>query len=181
MNTGLKIRAGHQTMSNQTKNISDITFCPTGKAQGKIKYPIRLCVCPTMNWRCPIKLLIFSNKYLSNKSFLINKLQYPKYSFLQKHLYQKTLQKYNSKSFVFMSSSANKKEHWIQNNFFCICEHFMIPLKEAGMKLSISDSLEYWCGLVEYAKKILSLARVTRQWCKIFAVPRNKGWSDVLY
>ena len=37
----------------------------------------------------------------------------------------------------------------------------MIPLKEAGMKLSISDSLEYWCGLVEYAKKILSLARVT--------------------
>ena len=40
-------------------------------------------------------------------------------------------------------------------------EQFLIPLEEAGMKLSISDLLEHCYGLVEYAKKILSLARVS--------------------
>ena len=38
---------------------------------------------------------------------------------------------------------------------------FLIPLKEAGMKLSTSDLLEHWSGLVEMAKKIFSLARVS--------------------
>ena len=37
----------------------------------------------------------------------------------------------------------------------------MTPLKEAVMILSISDLLEHWRGLVEYVKKILSLARVS--------------------
>ena len=46
-----------------------------------------------------------------------------------------------SKDFVFMSSSPNKKKnHWIQNDLiFSICEQFLIPLKEAEMKWSISD------------------------------------------
>ena len=50
------------------------------------------------------------------------------------------------------------------------------------MKLSISDLSEHWCGLVEYAEKILSLARVSYLVTgrKIFAALRSKGWSDVL-
>ena len=68
-----------------------------------------------------------------------------------------------SKEFVFTSSSPNKKKkHWIQNDLiFSICEQFLIPLKEAEMKLSISDFWKHWYGLVEYAKKILSLVRVS--------------------
>ena len=121
-----------------------------------------MCFCPIINWRCPTKLLTLSNKHLSNKSFLIRKLEYSKYSFLQKHLYQKISQKYMSKSFVFTSSSAKKKKHWIQNNLiFSIREQFLIPLKEAGIKLSISGLLKHWRRLVEYEKKILSLARVS--------------------
>ena len=92
------------------KRKTHLTFYSTGKTGGKMKCPTRLCFCPTINWRCRTKLLIVSNKYLLNKSFLINKLRYPKYCFLQKHLYRKTLQKYNSKSFVLTSSSANKKK-----------------------------------------------------------------------
>ena len=37
----------------------------------------------------------------------------------------------------------------------------MIPSKEAGMKLPITGLLEHCYGLVEYAKKTLSLARVS--------------------
>ena len=46
-----------------------------------------------------------------------------------------------SKEFVFTSSSPNKKKkHWMQNDLiFSICEQFLIPLKEAEMKWSISD------------------------------------------
>ena len=117
---GLKITVGYRTMSDQIKNCPTKwktyrTFCPTGKIRGKIKCPTRLCLCSIINWRYPTKRSILSNKYLCNKSFLINKLQYPKYSFLQKPLYRITLQKYNSKSFVFTSSPANKqtKKHWI--------------------------------------------------------------------
>ena len=67
--------------------------------------------------------------------------------------------KCNSKSFVFTSSYANKQkiEYKI---IFSIREQFLIPLKKAGMKLSISDFLEHWCVLVENANKILSLTRV---------------------
>ena len=36
----------------------------------------------------------------------------------------------------------------------------MISLREAGMKVSILDLLGQWYGLVEYAKKTLSLAGV---------------------
>ena len=91
----------------------------------------------------------------------MNKLRYSKYSFLQKHLYRKTLRKYNSKSFD-LRHHLKTKRTLIQNNLiFSICEQFLIPLKEAGMKLSISDLLEHWYGLVEYAKKILSLVRVS--------------------
>ena len=71
----------------------------------------------------------------------------------------------------------------MQNDLiFSIFEQFLISLKEAGMKLSISDLSEHWCGLVEYAKKILSLARVSYLVTgrKIFAALRSKGWSDVL-
>ena len=85
------------------------TFCLTGKIWVKIKCATRLCFCSAINWRYPTKFLILSNKYFWNKSFLINKLQYLKYCFLQKPFYQKTLQKYNSKSFIFMSSPANKQ------------------------------------------------------------------------
>ena len=58
----------------------------------------------------------------------------------------------------------------------------MLPLKEAGMKVSILDLLGQWYGLVEYAKKTLSLAGVLYlvTWCKIFTAPRSKGWRDVL-
>ena len=45
----------------------------------------------------PDQTFIFSNKYISNKSFVIHKLQYPKYSLV----YQTTLHKYNFKSFRF--------------------------------------------------------------------------------
>ena len=116
------------------------TFCPTRKTRGKIKYPTRLCLYPTINWRYPTKLLILCNKYLSNKSFQINKLQYPKYSFYRK-LIMKGFKEIYSKEFVFTSSSPKKKKnHWIQNDLiFSICEQFLIPLKEAEMKWSISD------------------------------------------
>ena len=43
---------------------------------------------------------------------------------------------------------------------FSICEQFLIPLKEAGMKLSIPNFLRQWYKLVEY-KKILFLSRVS--------------------
>ena len=58
----------------------------------------------------------------------------------------------------------------------------MIPLKEAGMKVSIPEPVEHWYELVEYAKKDLSLVRASYlfTWHKIFAAPRSKGWSDVL-
>ena len=58
----------------------------------------------------------------------------------------------------------------------------MIPLKKAGMKLSISNLLKHWYGLVKYANKILSLTRVSYlvTWRKIFKTSRSKGWSDVL-
>ena len=59
----------------------------------------------------------------------------------------------------------------------------MIPLKKAGMKLSISNLLKHWYGLVKYANKILSLTRVSYlvTWRKIFKTSRSKGWSDVLF
>ena len=50
------------------------------------------------------------------------------------------------------------------------------------MKVSISDLLEHWYGLVESEKKILSLARVSYivTWRKTFKTSRSKGLSDVL-
>ena len=120
-----------------TKQKTHQTICQTGKTRDKMKCRTRLCFYPTINGRCPTKLLILSNKYLFNKSFLINKLQYPKYTFFQKHFYRKTLQIYNSKWFIFTPSSANKQKHWIQNNLiFSIWEQFLIPLEKAGMTLS---------------------------------------------
>ena len=93
--------------------------------------------------------------------------------------------------FVFTSSSANKqqqqqqKKHCIQNNLiFSTCEQFLIPLKEVGMKLSISDLLEHWYGLVENEKKILSLARVSCivTWRKTFKTSRSiKVWVTYYY
>ena len=71
----------------------------------------------------------------------------------------------------------------MQNNLiFSICAQFLIPLKEAGMKVSISDLLEHWYGLEENEKKILSLARVSYivTWRKTFKTSRSKGLSDVL-
>ena len=66
-----------------------------------------------------------------------------------------------SRSFSRHHLQTNKKNR-IQNNLvFSICEQFLIPLRGAGMKLSISDLLEHWYGLVEYAKKILSLTRLS--------------------
>ena len=130
----------------------------------------RLCFCSTISWRYLKRLLILSNKYLCNKSFLINKLQYQKYSLLQKPLYWKALQKYNSKSFIFTSSPANKQTHkqkktlhlkmifWVAKN-----GQFMILWKEAGMKVSILDLFyikKIFYKLVEYAKKTLSFAGV---------------------
>ena len=53
---------------------------------------------------------------------------------------------------------ANKKIEY--KIIFSIREQFLIPLKKAGMTLSISSFLEHWYGLVENAKKILSLTRV---------------------
>ena len=52
----------------------------------------------------------------------------------------------------------------------------MIPLKDAGMKVSILDLLGQWYGLVEYAKKTLSLAEVLYlvTWRKIFTATRSK-------
>ena len=94
---GLKATVGRRTMSDQNQKLSyktkitpDILSDSENSGQNYIS---RLCFCPTINWRCPTKLLILSNKYVSNKPFLINKLQYPKSSFLQKHVYRKILSK----------------------------------------------------------------------------------------
>ena len=46
------------------------------------------------------------------------------------------------------------------------------------MKLSISNLLKHWYGLVEHA--ISRQSFVSSQWCKILAALRTKGWSDVL-
>ena len=50
------------------------------------------------------------------------------------------------------------------------------------MKVSILHLLGQWYGLVEYAKKTLSLAGVLHLITlrKIFTAPSSKGWSDVL-
>ena len=40
-----------------------------------------------------------------------------------------------------------------------MCVQFRIPLKEAGMRVSIPDLLEQWYELVKYAKKILFLTK----------------------
>ena len=144
------------------KNIR--TFCLMGKISGKIKCPTRLCFCSTINWRYLTKLLILSSKYLCNKSFLISKLQYPKYSFFQTPLHWKTLQKYNSESFVFTFIQTNKKTLNFKIIFWAVKnEQFMIPSKEAGMKVSILDLFymkKIIYGLVEYAKKTFSLTWV---------------------
>ena len=58
----------------------------------------------------------------------------------------------------------------------------MIPLKGAGRKVSIPNLLEQYYELVEYAKKALSLARVSylvTRW-KIFTAPKSKVSSNVL-
>ena len=54
---------------------------------------------------------------------------------------------------------------------------FWIPLKEAGMKVSIPDLLKQWYELVEYAKKTLFLDGVSYlvTWRKIFTAPRSKS------
>ena len=44
------------------------------------------------------------------------------------------------------------------------------------MKLFISDLLEHWYRLIEYAKKNI----LSSQWRKISAAPRTKDWSDIL-
>ena len=114
--------------------------------------------------KMPTKLLILYNKYLFNKSFLINKFQYPRYSFFSeteesKRLYRPiTL----SRSFLrhYLQTNKQKNIKYKIILIFSICEKFLIPLKEAGLKLSTSDHLEHWYGLVEYAKNILSLTRV---------------------
>ena len=58
---------------------------------------------------------------------------------------------------------------------------FQIPIKEAGMKVSIPDLLEQWYELVEYLMKTLFLAGVSYlvTWRKIFTASRSEGWSDV--
>ena len=124
-----------QNLPNQTKNTPDNLSDGKNSRQNEVSNKIMLL--SNHNWRCPTKLLILSNKYLFNKSFLINKLQYPKYTFFQKYFYRKTLQIYNSKWFIFTPSSANKQKHWIQNNLiFSIWEQFLIPLEKARMTLS---------------------------------------------
>ena len=104
--SGLKITVGHRTMSDQ-KQKTQQTFCPTGKIWGKIKCSTRLCFCPTINWKCPIKLLIL---------FLINKLQYSKYRFLHKHLYYIERNYRNvtlSHSFLCHHLQTNRKKQWM--------------------------------------------------------------------
>ena len=137
------------------------TFCPIGKTQGKIACSTRLCFCPTINWRCPTKLLILSYKDLSNKSFLINKLQYTNYSFFtETHI--KRLYRNITLSCSFLHHHLQTKIHWLQNNLiFSICEQFLIPLKEAGMKLTIFDLLEHWYVLV-YMQRRFFLSREFR-------------------
>ena len=58
---------------------------------------------------------------------------------------------------------------------------FQIPLKEAGMRVSIMELLEQWYELVEYAMKTLFLtgASYLVTWSKIFMAPRSKGWSNI--
>ena len=55
-------------------------------------------------------------------------------------------------------------------------------IEKGRMKVSILNLLEPCYELVEYAKKILSLAGVLYlvTWLKIFTSLRGKGWSDVL-
>ena len=64
-----------KTKNCPTKWKTHRTFSPTGKNQDKIICPTRLCFCQTINWRYLTILLL-----KENKSFLINKLQYSKYT-----------------------------------------------------------------------------------------------------
>ena len=165
-----------------TKRKTHWIFCPTGKTRGKIRCPTTLCFCPTTNWRWLAKLLILSNKHLSSKSFLVNKLKYLVYSFLKKQLYRRTLQKYNSKSSVFMSSSANKKKHWIWDNLVFMWEvsdsikrswDEIIHFRSFGTLVRISST----CKDDSFSHQMF----VSSQWCKIFEALRTKGWRDVLF
>ena len=149
-----------------------------GKTWGKIKYSTRLCFCPVIDWRCLTKLLILSNKYLSNKFFLMNKLQYPKYSFLKEHL-----QKYNSKSFVFTSSSANKKKT-LNTKYF---NFFHMWAVSDCIKGNWDESIYFqsfgtlvWISIIYKEDSSYHQSFVSSQWHKIFAALRTKGWRDTL-
>ena len=51
-----------------------------------------------------------------------------------------------------MFNLLNNKE-FADSIIFSICEQFLIPLKEAVVKISIPDLLEQWYKSVGYAKK----------------------------
>ena len=87
--TGLRIAVEHRTMSRTSDNVQPKSKIVRPNAKHiehsvrREKFEAKLNVqpdyaCLTMHWRCPSKLLIFSDRCLSYKSFLINKLQYRK-------------------------------------------------------------------------------------------------------
>ena len=62
-----------------------------------------------------------------------------------------------SHSFLRHHLQTNKKKKSTEYKIiFSISEQFLLPLKEAGMKVFIPDLSEKWYELVEYAKKTFS-------------------------
>lgn len=61
-------------------------------------------------------------------------------------------------------------------------EHFKVPLTNAGMSGSLSDLLEQWHRLLEYAKRYFDPSRTPylRVWRKIFDSERKTEWNMVL-
>ena len=93
---------------------------------------------------------------------LINPFKYLNYSTQRRAFYRSTyierLYENITLSYSFLHHHLQTKKYFILNNFFFTCKQFLIPLSEAGMKVSIPDLLEQLYEIVEYAKKTLSLS-----------------------
>ena len=61
-------------------------------------------------------------------------------------------------------------------------EHFLTPLKYAGMKVSYPEFISQWHNMLEYALKYIKLSGVSClvPWKKLFTSPKKNEWSDAL-
>ena len=104
--TVLKTTIGHRKKSDQNQKFSDETentldILSDGK-NSRQNYGDYASVEPLIE--------DVGANFSSFSEIFSNKFQYARWRFSQKHLYRRTLQKYNSKSLVFTSSSANKEK-----------------------------------------------------------------------